>query len=524
VKTELIQARALFAVVMALSIPISGAAALQGSDYSTAVSLVQQGQFDMAIPLLQQLLGRTPEDLKARNLLGIALSGGGRREAANVEFHKVLLIDPDFVPALKNLAVNELALGLTRDAGRHFEAALKLAPRDPACHWGLAEIAFDARDYPSAAAHYEQSGDLALKDARVAVKFATAYVETKKPARAASILEKLPADIDATTHFRAGLLLARLDLFDAAARQFEAARNGYSDPYQAGFNLMLMQVRKGDQAAAVRTGEELLSGGYRRAELYNLLAQAYEESGKTKEAYDALRTATELEPGDETNYLDLVILCLDQEKYDQGLQIADIGVRRIPSSYRLHLQRGVVLAMNGRYEDAHGEFQIAVQLAPEEGLSQVALGFVLIQMEKFSQAIALLRVQSVKEPNDPYVFWFLGEALNRSGAAVGSALEKEAISALEKSIQLNPRLPQTRTLLGKMLLRRGDVAGASEQLEKALQLDPDDMTATYQLAQVLQRKGDIRARELFLRVEKARSGTTTTVQRDLRRLIKGRRQ
>src|SRR5262245_52477601 len=167
----------------------------QDADYQTAVSFVQQGQFDRAFPLLQRILDRSPNDLKARNLMGIALSAAGRREEANEQFKKVLALKPKFVPALKNLALNEMALGKAQDAKIHFEEALKSAPQDTACRWGLAEIAFAARDYKRAALNYEQSGDLAWKDSRTTIKFATSCLEDGQPAKAATILEKIPATL-----------------------------------------------------------------------------------------------------------------------------------------------------------------------------------------------------------------------------------------------------------------------------------------------------------------------------------------
>jgi tetratricopeptide (TPR) repeat protein len=110
---------------------------------------------------------------------------------------------------------------------------------------------------------------------------------------------------------------------------------------------------------------------------------------------------------------------------------------------------------------------------------------------------------------------------NRSGAPSGSEAEREAISALEKSIRLDPRLPQSRALLGKMLLRRGEAARAAEQLEKALELDPEDLTATYQLAQALQRMGQTaRAKQLFTKFSQAKSEKLQPAQRDLMRIIK----
>src|SRR5215831_17743764 len=202
----------------------------QDSGYQTAVSFVQQGQFDRAFPILQEILDRSPNDLKARNLMGIALSAAGRREEANEHFKKVLALEPRFVPALKNMALNELALGKAQDASIHFEEALKSAPQDATCHWGLAEIAFAARDYKRAAMNYEQSGDLAWKDSRTAIKFATSCLEDGQGAKAETILEKIPTTLsvaDATIQFQAGVMLARLEKYEAAARRFELARQGY---------------------------------------------------------------------------------------------------------------------------------------------------------------------------------------------------------------------------------------------------------------------------------------------------------
>ncbi|HEU0186138.1 MAG TPA: tetratricopeptide repeat protein, partial [Blastocatellia bacterium] len=481
-------------VAWLLCLLASGAvsARAQDADYQNAVSLVQQRRYDLAFPILQGILDRSPNDLKARNLMGIALSAAGRREEANEHFKKVLALEPKFVPALKNLALNELVLGNTQDAKLHFEEALKSEPRDAACHWGLAEIAFAARDYKSAALSYEQSGDMAWKDSRTAIKFATSCLEDRQPVKAATILEKIPMTLsgaDANIQFQAGVLLARLEKYEAAARRFELARQGFPDPYQAQYNLTLVLIRNRDYAAAIRAGEETLAAGHRKAEIYNLLAQAYEQSGRTVQAYDALRAATEIDPQDETNYLDLIALCLKHENYDLSLEIADVGARRLPSGRRLRLSHGVALVMKGRLEEAVKEFQTAGELSPEDALPQVALGLALIQLDKHSEAIALLRRQSERHPKDPRVSWLLAEALNRSGVQPGSEEDKEAISALEKSIQLDPRLPQSHALLGKILLRRGEVARAAEQFEKALELDPEDMTTAYQLAQALQRMG-----------------------------------
>lgn len=79
--------------------------------YDCAVTLIQQGRFPAAAAVLEKLTAASPRDLKALNLLGIAYSASGDLEAANRRLRQALDIDPSFLPALKNLSINEFRLG-----------------------------------------------------------------------------------------------------------------------------------------------------------------------------------------------------------------------------------------------------------------------------------------------------------------------------------------------------------------------------------------------------------------------------
>ena len=489
----------LWATMLATPVPAQST----GSIYERAAAYLQRGQASSAIALLEPRLKDTPGDLKALTLMGMALSVENRREQANRYFRQALDANPKFAPALKNLAINEMALGEGANAKRHFEQLLQLTPSDSIAHFTLGEIEFAAKDYGAAVSHYEQSGRLYLHDASSLLKFAEACVTVKQMAKAADALEHMPEQADAANHFAAGVLLASIERYAAAAREFDRARSG--NPYDAGFNLMLAQIKAKQYAAAVRAGEDLVARGYRQAELYNLLAQAYENDGKTREAYEALRTATNVDPGDATNYIDLIALCLTHKNHDLALEISDIGVARLPKSDRLHLQRGIVLAMKEQFEGARAEFETAVKLAPQRSLPYVALGLMLLQMDQAGDAVNILR-ERAKAGEDYLVLWFLGEALNRSGAAAGSPEEDEAIDALSRSILLDVNVTQSRILLAKLLARRGVLDLAAKHLTRALELDPDNVAATYQLAQVYQKKGDlVRAKQLFAKVSKAKA-------------------
>jgi tetratricopeptide (TPR) repeat protein len=250
----------------------------------------------------------------------------------------------------------------------------------------------------------------------------------------------------------------------------------------------------------------LIASGQKKAELYNVLAEAYEKAGKTKEAYDSLRTATQLEPSDEANYVDLVTLCIEHRNYDLAVEIARIGLTRLPESERLHLELGVVLAMKTQMEEAHQEFELAANLAPARSLPHVALALVSMQMNRADEAVQLLRKRVQQFPDDYLALWFLGEALNRSGVVHGSPGQNEAVAALERSVQLDPNISQSQELLGKLLARDERFEEAVVHLERAIALEPSNVAAIYQLAQVYKRKGDkSRANELFARVSKMKA-------------------
>ena len=477
--------------VISLAFPsLSARAVLCGpAAYDCALYHVARHEFGPAIRYLEKSLKAKPGDLKALNLMGIALTGSGQIEKANHQFRRALEINPRFYPALKNLAVNELTMKRTAEAKAHFEQVLKLAPQDEVAHLSLAEIHFVAKQCAPALEHYEKSRMRIVNDPDLIIHYSKCSLEQSQIKAATTMLDLLPPG-DAAAQFHAGEMLGRAEAFGEAAKHFGMARPKYPDPYVAGYNQTLMLVRGGAYPAAVRVAQELIAHGYERSELYNLASEAYLKNDQIKEAYDALRKATQIEPKEESNYVDLAAICLDYANYDLGLEITEIGLRHLPKSDRLYLQRGVMRAMKGQVEEAEKDFTAAQELSPEKALPYVALGIAWMQMGRIQKAVEVLRQQAELNPKDFLVHYLLGEALVRSGPEAGSAEESEAIAAFEKSARLYPGFVHSRAGLGKLLLKRGEVDRAIVELEKAVELDPTETSPAFQLAQAYRRKGD----------------------------------
>jgi tetratricopeptide (TPR) repeat protein len=484
----------------AVLLPASALGAECGSTpYECALFHVGRREFTAALAQLDRQLAAAPRDLKALNLYGIALTGAGRRDAANARFREALALDPAFSPALKNLGVNEYDAGRYADARAHFTQALRLAPADEVVHLYLGELDYRAKKTATALAHYEKTGTRFAQSPVWTAHYGAALIAAGRSQDALAVLERIPAS-DPAALFDAGVILGQAGAHTEAARFFGAARKGYKDPYAAGFNQALMLVEAGDDAGAIRVAQELITEGRAPAELYNLASRALVRAGRIDEAYDALRQATRLEPKAPENYVDLATICVEHDNFDLGLEIVDIGLRELPQSWVLRLQRGVLLAMKGRMPDAEAEFETARRLAPAQAVPYAALGMVWIQGGQTEKAVEVLRAELPRRKDHvvPYIF---AVALLRSGVEAASPAAAEAVSALRTSIRANPSFAPAHAELGRLLLKRDELDPAIAELEKATSLEPASTPALYALSQAYRKKGDTaRAQALLSRV------------------------
>jgi len=484
----------------ALLLPAPAPAADCGpTPYDCALAHVGRHEFAAALPFLDAQLAAAPRDLKALNLYGIALTGAGRRDAANERFRAALAIDPSFHPALRNLGVNELEAGHLAEARALFEKVIALVPADEVAHASLGVIHARARRPREAAAEFARSGARWQQDASWTLDYGRALLQTGRTREALDVLAHLPST-DGAAQFEAGVALGQAGAYADAARAFGVARASYKDAYAAGYDQALMLVQAGDHDAAIRVSQEMIAAGTAPAELYNLASRALVGAGRIQEAYDALRQATRLAPQAAENYLDLAAICVDHGNFDLGLEIVDIGLGQLPRSWQLRLQRGVLLAMKGQAADAEKEFEEARRLAPDQPVPYAALGMAWIQGGQADKAVERLRAELPRRKDHvvPYIF---AVAVLRSGVEAASPAATEAVEALRRSLRADPAFAPARAELGKLLLKRDDVDGAIRELEKAAELDPAGTPALYALSQAYRKKGDLeRAQALLARV------------------------
>ena len=372
-------------------LPPNTAAQAPKDNLAQAESLIHQGKFDESIALLNPLLKTDPQNVQARNSLGIALSQKGELSAANREFLAILKLNPKFSPALQNLAANEYTLKDFAASEKHFLAAAKILPDDPAVNSFLGKLTFKRGAYADAAKYLPKAAPLFQQEPALVVALVQSELEIGQDAAALSYLPQFnAASASLRAQFQLAVALSNRDHFEQAIPFFEAVQKQYPDSYDAAFNLAVCYVQTKAFSKAVELLSRLKEKGHKTAELDNLLAESYSGTGNLQAEIDSLREATQLEPEDENNYLDLAALCLDHDGFDLALEVLDVGLRHKPDSDRLIFQRGIAHAMKNEFDLAERDFQSASQLAPEKNLSYVGLGVSYMQTGNLPEAVRTL--------------------------------------------------------------------------------------------------------------------------------------
>lgn len=459
--------------------------------YTRAEDLVRSHQWDAGIDLLQPLLKRHPRDVKVLNLTGLAFTGKGDLKEANAYFRQALQVDPRFIPVLKNIGINEFTLHDFTSSERHLELALKQAPEDPVINLYLGEIAYMQQDFKEAAERLQRADGFLSRDADLKAQLAVSLLRTKQHDAGLHLLNDLePEEISVPSQFAVGVALAQVGLPDRAIPYFELLRQHYFGSYNIAYNLVLCYIGAKKPPEAISLSNQLISDGHDTSEIENALAEAYEQSHKTQLAVDALRRAITLNPKDENNYLDFANLCINHRDYDDGLKVIGVALQTLPDSYRLTFERGILYAMEDRFDLAEQDFRRSAMLAPASNFGYVGMGVTYLETGDASKAIDLLHQRLKQSPNDASLLYLLGEALIRNGATVGEPQYAEAQSSLEKSVRLNPGLCLPHVALGEIYIDENRFKDAVVQFEKARAIDPKEKSAYSHLAVAYRHLGD----------------------------------
>lgn len=433
--------------------------AATAQDKNSITADLRAGYYSEARKTLEKALKASPADPALWALNGFALSHLGQANDALASYKRALQLSPEYLPALEGAAEIEYKSSDQR-AVPLLQKIVSIRPRDETSHAMLATLAFDRRDCETAVAKFQQAQKLTSAKVKSLQEYGSCLLQIGRSEEAVKIFEQIrairPQDDKAT--------------YNVAVAQLMAKR--YADVI-AGLK-PLVAARPDDSDA------------------WDILGQAYEELLDTPNAVASLRQAINKNRDVARYYLDFADICLAHAAYRIGVDMLNVGLRRMPKSASLYLARGILYVEMGDYSSSRSDFEKVEQLDPGLEYGRGMQGLEDLQKNNLAQAEKDVRNRLAKAPDDAFLWYLLAQTLLRKGATSGTPPFQEALHAAEKAVQLRSDFPLARNLLARLYLEEGRNEDAIQQSRLAFKADPTSQTgqtALYHLITALRKSG-----------------------------------
>jgi Tfp pilus assembly protein PilF len=152
--------------------------------------------------------------------------------------------------------------------------------------------------------------------------------------------------------------------------------------------------------------------------------------------------------------------------------------------FEAHLYLGNAYALERRYDEALGEYDVAAQLNPEIATPHFEAAKVLLARGDAAAAVARCETGLERDPGSFYGHYTLGVIFQKAGQPLA------ALKSFRRAVELNGNDPRARTNLASAAMKAGDVDLAKTQFEAMITLKHQVAGANYNLGLIADGRGD----------------------------------
>jgi tetratricopeptide (TPR) repeat protein len=453
--------------------------AAQNRPLEDGVKLIREGHFDQALPELEEAHRLAPRDATIENLLGITETQLSHLDKAAIHYRNAIRLDPSQASPHRNLGFNLLTAKQYRAAEPELREALRLNPNDPFAHYYLFLLALATDHDAEALEHASHAEHLIENDPDAGVGLIESEIRVGRVDEASSRIKNMEAanQLTPVREYAIAALLSQHAFYGQAVGCFQ--RIALLDPsWESRYNLALALLYDGQFAEASRLLSTLHNERPSNADALMFLGSAFEMQEKMPEALEAYRSAAIADPSNPDRTLDYTRLLMDMDRYDEAIQFIESGKTETASSSPIKLRLGAVEMIKGDYGSARDAFNEALAENPELDAGYVGLAQTYARQGNDTEAIRILEAARSKRPGRCLLEYYFGLMASRLGR------EDEAVVALDRAAQLDPRSPDPLFELGKIYASKQDWPDARKAFEHAVELNPQFPAGHYQLGQV----------------------------------------
>lgn len=390
-------------------------------------------------------------------VLGMLYHANGRLDTARTCYRQCVLRE-DLARGWYYLAVVEDQLGGIDKALLYLGHVAELEPRYVPARWRLGQLHLDRGELDEAEAALQAALAIAPHDPASVVGMSRVDLQRGRPAAAVARLEghlaRFPDDDNA--RFLLGSAYRDAGRMEEASRALAAGTGGdplrddpwyaevlsYREGYRTEFLNAVELLDRGRHDEAIEALEALLRREPEDTLVHINLHRAYRMTGQLDRAIDLLLEARRIDPARDQIHFHLAGSfhakareageAPDPALLRLALESADEACELSPTFAAAHALRGDVLLDLERYREAAEAFVRAAELDRSEPLWQQKAGFTLVRFGQWEASLPFLRRLEVLQPDSVLALQMLGTALANAGHL------DEARTTLERAQGLDP--------------------------------------------------------------------------------------
>jgi putative PEP-CTERM system TPR-repeat lipoprotein len=458
------------------------------ADLALIATALRARQFDKALAAIDKLDKKQPGKPMAHNLRALALIGKRDNAGARKSLERALEVDPDYFPAVANLARLDLVERKPEQARQRFEAVLARDPNHSQALLALAEL--NARD--------KQKSDETAKLLRKAVA-----ATPNDPTAHRRLIEHFMANKDPKSAVSAAQeALAALpdspEILDVAGRAYQAAgevnqaQNTFGRWAKVQPNSPLPMLRLAEIELAAKHRDTAIRHLRRALEIRPDFVEAQRrliaielDADRVPQAVAIAKDIQKQRPKEPVGYVLEGDIHAAKKAWKPAVAAYNAGLKEVPAS-ELAIKSHIAYRAGGQQADAD---RLASSWLKEHGNDRAFRAYlagVALSSHDYPTAAQHYKTLAAEQPNNPV--W-----LNNLAWVSGQLKDPKAIEYAEKAVSLAPENAAVLDTLGKLLVDSGDVARGLGLLRKASALAPDRPAIRFNLAQALIQSGDKKA-------------------------------
>lgn len=214
---------------------------------------------------------------------------------------------------------------------------------------------------------------------------------------------------------------------------------------------------------AVKAGESLYPAQLRIAFLLN-------KAGKLDEAREQLH---QVQPSNNQQRVAAILfeaqLLRDAQQYEATYQALNKGLEKLPKHPDLLYETAMVADKLGKYAESEQLLRKLIQIKPDHAHAYNALGYSMLERnERIDEAVSLVEKALQIDPNDPAILDSAGWGYFRQGDL------NKSLSFLRRAYAATPD-PEVAGHLGEVLWMKGDKTEAEKIWDESLKANPGNM-------------------------------------------------